>query len=79
MLLACAKLYHNHDDVIYVGDSPSDIIACRNMAAFSVAAAFDPMREKALVAAKPCRTIHNLIEIIDLVKEDLEWSDNTIW
>ena len=79
LLLACAKLYHNHDEVSYVGDSPSDIIACRNMAAFSVAAAFDPMREKALVAAKPCRTIHNLIEIIDLVKEDLEWSDNTIW
>lgn len=78
LLLACEKLYHNHDDVIYVGDSPSDIIACKNMAAFSVAAAFDPMREDTLLATKPCAVIHSLTEIIDLVKEDREWSDNTI-
>lgn len=78
LLLACQKLYHNHDDVIYVGDSPSDIETCKNMGAFSVAAAFDKEREAALLKAKPCKVIHQLTEIIDLVKEDHEWSDNTI-
>ncbi len=78
LLLACQRLYHNHDDVIYVGDSPSDIEACKNMGAFSVAAAFDKDREAALLDAKPCKVIHQLTEIIDLVKEDHEWSDNTI-
>jgi len=78
LLLACQKLYHNHDDVIYVGDSLSDIQACKNMAAFSVAAAFDKEREQALSDAKPCKIIHQLQEIIDIVKEDREWSDNTI-
>lgn len=78
LLLACQKLYHNHDDVIYVGDSPSDVLACKNMAAFSVGAAFDPQREIQLKASKPCVIIHGLAEIIDIVKEDREWSDNTI-
>lgn len=78
LLLACQKLYHNHDDLIYVGDSPSDIKACKNMAAFSVGAAFDEKREAKLKAAKPCVIIRDLFEIIDLVKEDREWSDNTI-
>lgn len=78
LLLACQKLYHNHDDVIYVGDSPSDIQACKNMAAFSIGAAFDEKRKERLKAEKPCRIIHDLAEIIDIVKEDREWSDNTI-
>lgn len=78
LLLACQKLYHNHDDVIYVGDSPSDIEACKNMAAFSVAAAFDQEREAELIATKPCFIIHTLTELIELLKEDREWSDNTI-
>lgn len=78
LLMACQRLYHNHDDVIYVGDSASDIQACKNMCAFSIAAAFDAEREEALRKEKPCRIIHNLKEIIDIVKEDLEWSDNTI-
>lgn len=78
LLLACKQLYHNHDDVIYVGDSPSDIATCKQMAAYSVAAAFDQEREQALLASKPCSIIHQLSEIIDLIKEDHEWSDNTI-
>ena len=48
------------------------------MAAFSVGAAFDEKREAKLKAAKPCVIIRDLFEIVDLVKEDREWSDNTI-
>ena len=78
ILLACQKMLHNHDDVIYVGDNPSDIEACKRMGGFSVAASFDPNREQALLDQKPCRVIHQLNELIELVKEDCEWSDNTI-
>jgi phosphatidylglycerol:prolipoprotein diacylglycerol transferase len=78
LLMACQKLYHNHDDVVYVGDSASDIVACKRMGAYSVAAAFDPKREKKLAAEKPCKIIHNMRELMDLMKEDREWSDNMI-
>lgn len=78
LLIACEKLYHNHDDVIYIGDSVSDIEACKNMAAFSIAAAFDAQREEALQTSKPCVIIHDLQEILDIVKEEREWSDVTI-
>lgn len=79
LLKACELLYHDHDDMIYIGDSVSDIEACKNMAGFSIAACFDSERENDLIAAKPCRCIHQLTDIIDIVKEDLEWSDNTIY
>lgn len=79
LLKACELLYHGHDDMIYIGDSVSDIEACKNMAGFSIAACFDPDREEALKEAKPCRCIHQLQDVIDIVKEDAEWSDNTIY
>lgn len=78
LLLACQRLYHNHDDVVYVGDSATDIIACKRMGAYSVAAVFDEKRESSLAAEKPCKIIHNMRELIDVMKEDHEWSDNTI-
>lgn len=79
LLKACELLYHDHDDMIYVGDSVSDIEACKRMAGFSIAVCFDESRKEAIQAAKPCRCIHQLSEIIEIVKEDVEWSDNTIY
>lgn len=78
LLIACEKMYHGHDDIIYIGDSPSDIKTCKNMGAFSIAAAFDKSRASALEKEKPCAIIHRLSEVIDIVKEDREWSDVTI-
>ena len=78
ILLACEKLYHNHDDVIYVGDSGSDIKTCKNMGAFSVAAVLDENREEELLREQPCAVIHQLTDLIDIVKEEREWSDVTI-
>lgn len=78
ILLACQRLYHNHDDVIYVGDSYSDIQACKNMGGYSIEAALDETRSDECKDASPCAVIHNLKEILDLVKEDREWSDVTI-
>lgn len=78
ILKACEMLYRSHDDMIYVGDSVSDIQATKRMGGYSVAVLFDPIREEALRNEKPSRCIYHLEEIIDLVKEDIEWNDNTI-
>lgn len=79
ILLACNELYRSHDDVIYVGDSISDIEATKNMGGFSVAVGFDESNRERLLAAKPCRIVDHLSEISELVKEDLEWSDASIY
>lgn len=79
LLKACELLYHDHDDMIYVGDSVSDIEACKAMGGFSIAVCFDKSKEERMKATKPCRCISQLTDIIAIVKEDLEWSDNTIY
>ena len=55
------------------------IEAAKNMAAFSVAFVSDASREEALQALSPCALIHEFRELIDIVKEEREWSDTTIW
>ena len=78
ILRVCGELRHDHDDVIYVGDSPTDIEAAKNMAAFSVAFVSDASREEALKALKPCALIHKFSELSEIIKEEREWSDTTI-
>ena len=48
------------------------------MDAYSVAVAHDRTREEQLRQAKPCRLIHDLQELISVVKEEHEWNDITI-
>ena len=78
ILEACEKLHVPHDNVIYVGDSPTDIQACKNMAAFSVAFVLEESRKEEMEKEKPCALIQDMKELITLVKEDKEWSDTTI-
>lgn len=78
ILKACEALYHNHDDVIYVGDTSSDIMTCKNMGGYSIAYVYDDTQEGVLKQLKPCKIIHHLQEIVDIVKEENEWSDVTI-
>lgn len=78
LLKACEMLYHGHDDMIYVGDSVSDIQATKNMAGYSVGFTLDSKRESELNKAKPCACINKMTDLITIVKEDHEWSDNTI-
>lgn len=78
ILLACQKLRHNHDDVVYVGDSAGDIQAAKNMGAYSVAFVSDPTREADLAACKPCALVHDLKAISGLLKEEREWNDPMI-
>lgn len=78
LIQACQQLGRGRDDVIYVGDSIIDIQAAKEMDAYSVAVAHDRTREEQLKQAKPCRLIHDLQELISVVKEEHEWNDITI-
>ncbi|MEG0422912.1 MAG: prolipoprotein diacylglyceryl transferase [Erysipelotrichaceae bacterium] len=79
IMKACKDLYRGIDDVIYVGDSTSDIEAAKNMGAYSIAVSFDQSNLENLKATKPCRIINELSDVIDIVKEEQEWSDVTIY
>lgn len=79
ILKACELLHVGHDDVIYIGDAITDIEACKRMGAFSVA--FVPEEEKAEKMRKtnPCVMIKDMKELVDIVKEEQEWNDVTIY
>lgn len=78
LIQICADLHMPIDDLIYVGDAPGDIRACKNMGAYSIAFISDEKRADEMQKEKPCAMINNMKDIIQLVKEDLEWNDNTI-
>ena len=70
LIEACGKLYRGIDNLIYVGDSPTDIQTCKNMSAFSVAVLFDEARQQQLLDKKPCAVIHEFPQLLELLKED---------
>ncbi len=75
---ACELAKYPVDDMIYVGDAPGDVLAAKNIGAYSVAYAIDELDEKRLEAVKPQRIIHDFLELKDIVEEDLEWNVFTI-
>ncbi len=77
LLLACKELNRSSDDLIYVGDNASDIRAAKNMSAFSIGVVFDEERRDAIEKANPCAVITNWDQMIQLLKEEREWSDNS--
>ena len=74
--MACQKLGIGHDSLIYVGDSVSDIKAGKNAGAFTVAYMYLEERRQDLLNEKPNRSIEDLIEIVEIVKEDHSWTHN---
>ena len=75
IILACKKAVYPIDDVIYVGDAAGDILAAKNMCAYSIAMVSDKHKEEALKKTKPCRMIYDLREILEIVKEDRTWDE----
>ncbi len=78
ILTACEMLHVPHDDVIYVGDAPTDVEACKNMGAYSVAFVYEESRALEMKKKEPCAMISDMKELIDIVEEEREWSDVTI-
>lgn len=75
LLKACEELKVPHDELIYVGDSSTDVLAARNMGAFSIALISDPNREVEIKKIKPSRIIYDLLAIEDILKEKNEWNE----
>lgn len=77
ILKACEQLGQGHDQLIYVGDVANDIRAGRNAGAYTVAyqASNSELAERVL-EGKPNHVIHDLYEMVELVKEDHEWTYN---
>jgi phosphatidylglycerol:prolipoprotein diacylglycerol transferase len=74
---ACKAMNVGHDDVVYVGDSSSDIFAAHEAGVFSIGFVFNPERRETLVASKPNRIVEKLSEIPTLLKEDISWTKST--
>lgn len=71
---ACELAKYPVDDIIYVGDAPGDILAAKNIGAYSVGFANDESNYQRLAAVKPNCIISDLLEIKDIVKEDHKWN-----
>ena len=78
ILSACDNLHCPYDDVIYVGDAPTDIQASKRMGAYSVAFVYENSRAEEMQKEYPCAIIRDMEELISIIKEDHEWNDVTI-
>lgn len=79
LIEATVLLHTGHDNTIYVGDNAADVMAAKDMAAYSIGFSNDAKQVEKLEEAKPCRIIKNLSELKEIVKEEQSWSDKSIW
>ena len=66
----------NRDDVIVIGDSKSDIEAGKNYGAYTIGFLKNPERSEAVKSAEANVYVTDLIEILDIVKEDRYFTYN---
>ncbi len=64
------------DSVIYVGDVKNDIITGQNAHAFSIGYNVDRAQADALKEVNPNYVAYDLVEILDVLKGEYEWTDN---
>lgn len=79
LIEATVLLHTGHDNTIYVGDNAADVIAAKNMGAYSIGFSIDSKQLEGLKKEKPCRIITDLRELLSIVKEERSWSDLSIW
>jgi phosphatidylglycerol:prolipoprotein diacylglycerol transferase len=77
ILNACIALGVDHDNMLYIGDTSTDIHAANNAGIYSVAYLTHPERRDAIHQAKPNATIEHLSELITLLKKDITWTNST--
>lgn len=77
LLKACKLLGRTHDNLIYCGDVANDVLAAKNMSAFSLAVVFDEDYRKPIEEAKPCAILTDWKQFKEILEEDIEWSDNS--
>ncbi len=67
--LITRKYKLNSDDVIMVGDSTADMLAGKNFGAYTIAYLSNDMKKKEVLDTKPNRSIEDLRDVLDIVKE----------
>lgn len=77
LLKGCKCLNRTHDNLIYCGDAATDVLAAKNMSAYSVAIVFDEERRRAIEKTNPCAVITDWNQFKELLEEEREWSDNS--
>lgn len=75
---AIENLGYDRSQVIYVGDSASDIEAGRAAGAYTIGYIFDERRIESLESSNPNVIIHHWDEFEGILKEDHEWTYNMI-
>lgn len=71
---ALSLMGRQRDQVIYVGDSVTDVEAGQRAGSFTIGYVFDKIREEELKASEPNRLIDDLLEIQTILEEDHEWT-----
>lgn len=70
ILKAAQEIAPGHQNIVYVGDTPTDIQAGRNAEAFTIAYLSNPKRKEALEKEKPNKLITNLLDIEEILEEN---------
>lgn len=77
ILNACSALGVDHDNMLYIGDTSTDIHAANAAGIYSVAYLTHPERRDALLQANPNATIEHLSDLLILLKKDITWTNST--
>ncbi|QIK68874.1 prolipoprotein diacylglyceryl transferase [Erysipelothrix sp. HDW6C] len=72
--VALERMDADKGQVIYVGDTASDVVAGQRAGSFTIGYIFDKMRENELRESNPNRITDDLREILEILKEDHEWT-----
>lgn len=74
IIKAVQLLGYKRDQIVYIGDTRTDVKAGKNAGAFTIAYLSNPKRKEELEDEKPNRIVMGLKEIEDILKEDHEWT-----
>jgi len=77
LLKACKDLNAYHDDVVYVGDTSTDMIAADRAGMYSVALLTHEERKQAILDVKPNAAINDLMELLPILEKDISWTRST--
>lgn len=66
----------NKDDIIVIGDSIADIKGGQNYGCFTVAYIFNENKKEKVMACNPNRSITDIKELLDIVKENINFTYN---
>ena len=73
---ACKDHKYGIDNTIYIGDSPTDIMAAKNAGVYSIGFIYDLNRKDQLINSQPNQLIENLLDIKNILNKEITWTYN---